>query len=152
VAGAPTECPSSSDLRTLDSPQSVRINELLHRRSTRRALRIELVLRSAACHFKDRSVASNLPQKLIEQINKAGLPTTGTHAYQPKLTTNRQGLPVIQKKRVTTGPKRGKHGYVDDQGQIWIKDRAHAGLPDHWDVQLAGGEYIRVDMNGNELP
>jgi hypothetical protein len=53
---------------------------------------------------------------------------------------------------VTYGPKSGKCGYVDVNGRIWIKDRAHAGDPDHWDVQENGGkEYFRVDQNGNLL-
>ncbi len=51
------------------------------------------------------------------------------------------------------GPKRGKRGYVDDQGRIWVKDHAHAGVPEHWDVQIDdGADYIRVDLSGNELP
>ena len=34
-----------------------------------------------------------------------------------------------------------------------LKDRAHAGDPDHWDVQENGGKrYFRVDLNGNLLP
>jgi hypothetical protein len=59
---------------------------------------------------------------------------------------------VIEKRAVLKGPKRGKKGYVDDQGRIWVKDRSHAGLPDHWDVQLDDGDdYFRVDSNGNEI-
>ena len=50
------------------------------------------------------------------------------------------------------GPKAGKLGYVDSSGRIWIKDRAHAGDPDHWDVQEDGGStYFRVDLDGNFL-
>jgi hypothetical protein len=68
------------------------------------------------------------------------------------LTTNRASEQIIVKLPVRKGPKAGKRGYVDDQGRIWVKDRAHAGVPDHWDVQVAGGEdYFRVDQNGNEL-
>jgi hypothetical protein len=93
-----------------------------------------------------------LPQKFIEQMKKAGLPLSGPHPFKPKLTQNRKGDSVIEKRAPKTGPKSGKKGYVDDQGRIWIKDIAHAGLPDHWDVQINDGdEYIRIDQNGNEL-
>ncbi len=98
-------------------------------------------------------MSSNLPPKVLEQMRKAGLPTGGTNPFEPSLTTNRNGDPVIEKKEVRIGPKRGKKGYVDTQGRIWIKDRAHASVPDHWDVQLHdGADYIRVDLNGNLLP
>jgi hypothetical protein len=97
-------------------------------------------------------VASDLPKKVIEQIQNVGLPTGGQHPFSPRLTTNKNGEQIIEKMAVTKGPKKGKRGYVDDQGRIWIKDRAHADVPDHWDVQIDGGEeYIRVDENGNEL-
>lgn len=95
---------------------------------------------------------NNLPQKVIDQIQKAGLPTNGTHPFKPKLSTNRRGEPVIEKTIVTNGPKKGKKGYADIQGRIWIKDRSHADVPDHWDVQIDGGdEYFRVDNNGEEI-
>jgi hypothetical protein len=95
-------------------------------------------------------VSSHLPPKIIEQIGKAGLPTGGLYPFDPSLITNRNGDPIIEKIAVQKGPKQGKKGYVDTQGRIWIKDRAHAGLSDHWDVQIGGGEgYIRVDLNGN---
>jgi hypothetical protein len=85
-------------------------------------------------------------------MKKACLPTGGARPFKPKLTKNQRGELVIEKKAVTKGPKRGKKGFVDDQGSIWIRDRAHADVPDHWDVQIDGGEeYIRVDQNGNEL-
>jgi hypothetical protein len=97
-------------------------------------------------------VSSALPQKIIDQMSKAGLPTGGQHPFKPKLATNRQGEQIIEKKAVTKGPKVGKRGYVDEQGRIWVKDRSHAGLPDHWDVQIDEGEdYVRVDQNGNAL-
>ncbi len=91
------------------------------------------------------------PQKKIEsQIQKAGLPTGGDYPFRPRLTTNARGDPVIEKQAVSNGPKAGKRGYVDDQGRIWIRDRAHAHVPDHWDVQIDGGaSYIRVDDDGN---
>jgi hypothetical protein len=44
-------------------------------------------------------------------------------------------------------------GYQDMAGRIWIRDLAHAGVPDHWDVQVNGGQsYFRVDDNGNVIP
>jgi hypothetical protein len=98
-------------------------------------------------------VSSTLPPKIIEQMRKAGLPTTGAIPYEPNLTTNRNGDPVIEKATIRIGPKQGKKGYVDTQGRIWIKDRAHAAVSDHWDVQLHGGaDYIRVDLDGDLLP
>jgi hypothetical protein len=73
-------------------------------------------------------------------------------AFVPSLTTNRKGEAVIVKAAVSRGPKKGKVGYVDSQGRIWIKDRAHAGVADHWDVQENGGEsHFRVDMSGKPL-
>ena len=93
-----------------------------------------------------------LPQKAIDQIQRAGLPTAGQQPFKPRLVANRKGEQVIAKEAVRMGPKRGKMGYVDEQGRIWIKDRAHADVPDHWDVQINGGQdYFRVGMNGNEL-
>ena len=94
----------------------------------------------------------NLPPKIVEQIKKAGLPTGGQCAFEPNLATNLHGEPVIKKRAILKGPKQGKRGYLDTQGRIWIKDRAHAGLPDHWDVQIRDGdEYIRVDLDGNVI-
>jgi hypothetical protein len=96
---------------------------------------------------------ANLPQKVQEQMAKAGLPQTGQVPFVPKLTTNRRGESIIDKGVVQHGPKKDKKGYVDTQGRIWIKDRAHAGDPDHWDVQIDGGQdYIRVGPDGNLLP
>jgi hypothetical protein len=74
--------------------------------------------------------------KIAEQVKKAGLPTTGTHPFEPRLTRNKRREQIIEKRAVTKGPKRGKRGYVDVQDRIWVKDRAHAGVPDHWDVQI----------------
>ena len=101
----------------------------------------------------ERRVASDLPEKVIQQMTKAGLPFNGPHPFKPKLMKNRKGDPVVEKQPVTKGPKSGKIGYVDDQGRIWIKDRAHSGVPEHWDVQIDGGQdYFRVDELGNEVP
>jgi hypothetical protein len=82
----------------------------------------------------------------------AGLPAEGTHPFIPKIVKNKKNEDIIDKQAVTKGPKRGKRGYVDDQGRIWIRDRAHAGVPDHWDVQIDGGkDYFRVDKDGNKI-
>lgn len=104
-------------------------------------------------HHRGQFVPPSLPQKIIDQMRKAGLPTNGQCPFRPMLTTNRLGNQIIEKRAVTSGPKQGKRGYVDEQGRIWIKDRSHAGLPDHWDVQMDNGaDYIRVDQNGDQLP
>jgi hypothetical protein len=98
-------------------------------------------------------VAKKLPRKIERQIDKAGLPRGGGVPFVPQLDYNRRGKQTIRKAGITHGPKKGKMGYVDAQGRIWIKDRAHAGDPDHWDVQEDGGmKYFRVDMQGTLLP
>lgn len=98
-------------------------------------------------------MANNLPQKIDKQIDNAGLPRGGSVPFIPQLVKNRRGNPIIKKGTVQHGPKKGKKGFVDTQGRIWIKDRAHAGDPDHWDVQEDGGKkYFRIDVNGNLLP
>jgi len=95
---------------------------------------------------------ADLPEKTEKQIEKAGLPKGGRVPFIPQLDTNKRGLLTIRKVTVTYGPKKGKRGFVDTMGRIWIKDRAHAGDPDHWDVQDEGGKrYIRVDLQGNPL-
>ena len=97
-------------------------------------------------------MASNLPEKIVKQMMKAGLPVNGTHPFRPKLTTNQRGDPIIDRITPTTGPKCGKTGYVDEQGRIWVKDPAHAWLPTHWDVQIDdGADYIRIDEHGEEV-
>ena len=98
-------------------------------------------------------MANRLPQKIIRQIEKAGLPTEGAVPFEPLLERNKRGRQTIATKEVAFGPKKGKRGYVDINRRIWIKDRAHAGDPDHWDVQEDGGKkYFRVDLQGNLLP
>jgi hypothetical protein len=98
-------------------------------------------------------VAKKLSDKIEKQIRNQGLPTGGAVPFQPKLDTNNKGKQIIKKGMVTHGLKKGKRGYVDTNGRIWIKDRAHAGDPDHWDVQENGGKkYFRVDPQGNLLP
>src|SRR5438046_2915911 len=95
---------------------------------------------------------ANLPPKLLDQIRKAGLPSGGQVPFRPKLTTNRRGEPIIEKRAVKKGPKVGKRGYVDAQGRIWVRDRAHANVPDHWDVQIDDGEdYFRIDLFGDKI-
>jgi hypothetical protein len=97
-------------------------------------------------------VPTNLPHKVAEQIRKIGLPTGGMHPFVPRLTTNQRGELIIEKRPVAKGPKRGKRGYVDQQDRIWVRDRAHSQVPDHWDVQIHdGNDYFRVDDDGNEL-
>lgn len=98
-------------------------------------------------------MAKKLPRKIEEQMAKAGLPQSGSVPYIPQLDKSKKGKQIIRKATVTHGPKKGKKGYLDTQGRIWIKDRAHAGDPDHWDVQDDGGKtYFRVDVDGNLLP
>jgi hypothetical protein len=90
--------------------------------------------------------------KIDKQIDKLGLPRSGTHPFRPKIRINRRGDQEIEKAEVEHGPKKGKRGFLDDMGRIWIRDRAHSGLPDHWDVQIDGGKrYIRVNDEGNEI-
>jgi hypothetical protein len=91
--------------------------------------------------------------KIKAQMSKAGLPQGGSFPFRPELRMNASGKVIIDTADVKLGPKRGKRGRVDEQARIWIRDQAHAGLPDHWDVQIDGGSsHIRVDMNGNVLP
>jgi len=98
-------------------------------------------------------LAKPLPDKIERQIDKAGLPTAGAIPFEPKLDKDKRGRDIIRKETVAHGPKKGKKGYVYIKGRIWIKDRAHAGDPDHWDVQEDGGKrYFRVDPQGNRLP
>lgn len=92
-------------------------------------------------------------QRIDNQIRKAGLPTEGPMPFVPQFGTNQKGDPIIIKAQVVHGPKKGKVGYVDIQGRIWIKDRAHGKYPDHWDIQENGGAKgrTRVDGQGNIL-
>jgi hypothetical protein len=97
-------------------------------------------------------VTLDFPDKLQRQIEKAGLPMAGQCPFVPRLEQNRKGETILAKGEVKPGPKRGKVGYLDAQGRIWLKDRAHADVPDHWDVQEDGGKgYFRVDLNGDRL-
>lgn len=98
-------------------------------------------------------MAKDQPNKIDEQIKKAGLPTGGKNPFVPMLEKNRKGDDIIKKATIKHGPRKGKKGFVDSQGRIWIKDRAHANVPDHRDVQEDDGrDYIRVDLNGDKTP
>ena len=95
---------------------------------------------------------ADLPEKVVKQIAKAGLPMGGTHPFEPKLKKGPKGDLIMETRTPTKGPRAGTPGYLDDQGRIWIRDRAHADVPDHWDVQLDDGDdYVRVDENGEEI-
>lgn len=96
-------------------------------------------------------MAGRLP-KIDKQIEKAGLPTSGAIPFLPQLDKNKKGDSIIRRGTITHGPKKGKRGYVDTNGRIWIKCLAHGSYPDHWDVQEDGGlSYFRVDQDGNVL-
>jgi len=91
--------------------------------------------------------------KVDKQIKKAGLPTGGAVPFVPQLDKNKKGDPIIRREAVGHGPKKGKRGYVDTRGRIWIKCLAHGSYPDHWGVQVDGGkEYFRVGTDSNLLP
>ena len=97
-------------------------------------------------------MSDDAPDKVDRQIAKARLPQSGQVPFVPKLKTNERGEQEIVKARSQYGPKRKKKGYVDINGRIWIKERAHSGQPDHWDVQIDEGQrYIKVDFQGNQL-
>jgi hypothetical protein len=97
-------------------------------------------------------LAKTPSNKIEKQIKRARLPTGGTVPFVPKLSKNRQDDERITKRAVPFGPRRGKKGFVDENDRIWIRDRAHSGYPDHWDVQLDGGQdYLKVDYDGNKL-
>ena len=83
------------------------------------------------------------------QIAKAGLPTSGPEPFIPALGSDSRNRQCLERAAVRHGPKAGQIGYLDTAGRIWIRDRAHAGVPDHWDVQEDGGlSYIRVGDDG----
>ena len=90
-----------------------------------------------------------LPDKIRRQLEQAGLPDGGDCPFRPRIRRNRRNDPIVEKRSPSKGPRRSKKGWVDEQGRIWIRDYAHAGLPDHWDVQEEDGEsYFRVGMDG----
>lgn len=90
--------------------------------------------------------------KIDRQITKLRLPRVGDIPFEPKLRTNRRGELEMERREVEHGTMKGKFGVVDTIGRIWIRDKAHADVPDHWDVQIdLGKSYIRVDDSGNEI-
>lgn len=100
--------------------------------------------------MRNQSVPPDAPDKVDQQIAKARLPQSGQVAFIPKLKINDRGEQEIAKAKPRYGPKRGKKGYLDTEARIWIKERAHSGQPDHWDVQIDEGQhYIKVDFDGN---
>jgi hypothetical protein len=95
-----------------------------------------------------------LPQKIKDQIAKAKLPTAGAFPFRPRLTKNKRGETMVARAEARNAPagQRGRMGWVDVDGRIWLRDHAHAGVPDHWDVQEGdGATYFRVDNDGNLL-
>ena len=63
-----------------------------------------------------------MTSKIERQLSKTALPISGSLPFVPELHTNRKGQQVVRKAAVTHGPKKGKIGYVDTSGRIWIKD------------------------------
>src|SRR6266446_492521 len=94
--------------------------------------------------FAKGTPANKLPDEIEKKMKKAGLPTGGSMPFIPKLDKNKKGEPVIRKQTILHGPKKGKKGYVDSNGKIWIRDRAHGKYPDHWDVQENDGKKGRT--------
>ena len=93
---------------------------------------------------------AKLPKDIEDEVKKIGLPTGGQYPFEPKWTKNKKGKLIIKRAKIAHGPRRGKKGYEDQKGRIWIKDRAHGSKPDHWDVQEDGGKtHTNVDPNGN---
>ena len=95
----------------------------------------------------------DLPDKVKKQIAKQKLPRNGDEPFKPRLRSNRREQQVLERKKVLLGPKKGEVGFVDIQGRVWVKDAAHANLPEHWDVQIDDGKgYLRIDLDGKRLP
>jgi len=95
-----------------------------------------------------------LSKKVENQLAKAKLPMSGTHPFSPSLTKNKKGETIVKRAEARSAPRAqaGRMGWVDSNGRIWLRDRAHAGLPDHWDVQEDDGRtYFRVGDDGNML-
>ncbi len=90
-----------------------------------------------------------LPAKVAAQIAKMRLPTSGSTPFRPQFDRNRRGELILARRLIESGPRAGTPGLLDEQGRIWVRDDAHAGLPDHWDVQLdEGADYVRVGYDG----
>jgi hypothetical protein len=98
--------------------------------------------------------ANDDDSQIDKQIKKAGLPTGGSVPFIPRLDKNKKGKPIIRKATIQGGPRKGKKGYVDTNGRIWVRDRAHGKYPDHWDIQENGGKkgHTRVGDDGEIIP
>lgn len=93
-----------------------------------------------------------LPERVIERIEKEKLPMDGQTPFIPKVRANRRGKPDLVMAPVKHGPKKGEKGFVDSEGRIWIRDSAHAGYPEHWDVQVdEGKDYFKVGDDGDPV-
>jgi len=93
----------------------------------------------------------SLPAKVRTQIDKAQLPLEGETPFRPRLVQKR-GQTQIDTAEVLHGPRKGEVGRVDTEGQIWLRDKPHAGYPAHWDVQLDGGRsHLNVGFDGNPV-
>ena len=95
-----------------------------------------------------------LPEKVKRQIEGAGLPQGGATPFRPKLVRNKKGELIIDKQKPIHAPSpwNTKKGFVDEEGRIWLKDKPHAGYPEHWDVQIdEGKDKFRVGMDGNPV-
>jgi hypothetical protein len=53
-------------------------------------------------------VSPGLPEKVEEQMKKAGLPFGGQHPFKPRIVKNRRNEDIIDKQVIRSGPKRGK--------------------------------------------
>jgi hypothetical protein len=87
---------------------------------------------------------------IVAKIAELQLPTGGTVRFVPKVI-KKNGKLQIERAEATAakGNARGKSGWLDVEGRIWIRNYAHAGYPDHWDVQInLGADYINVTLLG----
>lgn len=89
-------------------------------------------------------------QKLREKALGFGLPAS----FKPKFEKNKGGKWILMKKPAPAakGNAKDREGWVDEEGRIWIRNYAHAGYPDHWDVQMDGGAtYMNVKVDGSPM-
>lgn len=90
-------------------------------------------------------------EKLIGQMTKAKLPyLKGSVPYIPKLKRNDRAEVEVVKVETPRG-----FGWTAQDGKIWIRGRAHAGYPNHWDVQdsldAKEGQYQNVLESGEVM-